>query len=528
MSRRLSREEFIERANKTHGNKYDYSKVAYAGVDTKVIIICRIHGDFLQTPYNHMLSNGCPKCGKLSCSKKTRLAAETFLKRAVDKHGDKYDYLMASYVNQLTKVCISCPTHGMFWQAPKNHMRGDGCPKCADEKRGIDSRKTTDDFIRDARSIYGDKYDYSLVKYDTCKKRVCIICPSHGKFWQSPDSHLNGGGCRKCGRISAFGIRHSKDYFISKAKEKYGNKYDYSLVGYVDCKKKVCIVCNKHGKFWQTPNMHLKSEGCLKCSTEVSGEYNGFSVQDFISRAISVHGYKYDYSKVACDTSTNNTTKKVCIICPIHGEFWQWTNFHLYGGGCYECGREATADKARLSTEEFICKAKIKHPYSGYDYSLVEYTDGRCKVKIICKKHGVFLQSPNGHLKGDGCPLCSSSKGEKAIQKWLIENNIGYKRELVFKDLRSRYNGYLRFDFYLPSKNLLIEFDGPQHFEPFIFGAQQQSTAVPRFNRLKDNDALKDKYCADNGIPLLRISYKDFKRIPEILSDAILRYRKAA
>ena len=121
---------------------------------------------------------------------------------------------------------------------------------------------TTKDFIERAIKVHGDKYDYSKVEYINNRTEVCIICPTHGEFWQRPDKHLLGHGCNLCCKT---GIKSNTNTFIEKAKKIHGNKYDYSKVEYTNALTKVCIICPKHGEFWQTPHMHLRGNGCQKC-----------------------------------------------------------------------------------------------------------------------------------------------------------------------------------------------------------------------------------------------------------------------
>jgi rubrerythrin len=121
---------------------------------------------------------------------------------------------------------------------------------------------TKDDFIRSARKVHGDKYDYSKVVYKNNKTDVCIICPIHGEFYQTPNSHLKGRGCPICGGTK----KSTKEDFIIKAKQVHGDKYDYSKVVYVNNQIKVCIICPIHGEFYQTPKNHLSGQGCPKCS----------------------------------------------------------------------------------------------------------------------------------------------------------------------------------------------------------------------------------------------------------------------
>ncbi len=150
----------------------------------------------------------------------------------------------------------------------------------------------------------------------------------------------------------------------------------------------------------------------------------------------------------------------------------------------------------------------IKSHGDRYDYSKFEYVDAHTKAKIICRKHGIFEQKVHDHSKGIGCPICSSSKGELKIINFLQKNGIDFKTQYKFKDLKQ-----LRFDFYLHDLNILIEYDGIQHFKPIDFFG-----GVNSFKILKDNDTLKNNYCKNNNIRLIRINYKQFKKLDKILS----------
>jgi hypothetical protein len=195
-----------------------------------------------------------------------KLTTKQFIEKAKEIHGNKYDYSKVNYVNSHTKVCLICPEHGEFYVAPTNHCSKSnkcGCPKCI----GL-NKPTTNEFIEKARKIHDDKYDYSKVEYINARTKVCIVCPEHGEFWQTPNKHLNGQGCFRCHKEKQkFYKLLSVDEFIEKAKEVHGNKYDYSKVEYQGNKDKVCIICPEHGDFWQIPANHLRYKGCPKCKS---------------------------------------------------------------------------------------------------------------------------------------------------------------------------------------------------------------------------------------------------------------------
>jgi len=199
MSKKLTKENFIQKAKNIHNNKYDYSKVEYINNHTKVCIICPEHGEFWQTPGSHLSGCGCKKCYNKIQSKSKLSSLNKFIEKAKKVHGDKYNYSKVEYIDSQTKVCIICPEHGEFWQTPNNHLRGQGCIKCFNNKRGNSQKSSTDKFIEKSIAIHGDTYDYSKVQYINISTKVCIICKIHGEFLIRPDHHLTSkSGCPQC------------------------------------------------------------------------------------------------------------------------------------------------------------------------------------------------------------------------------------------------------------------------------------------------------------------------------------------
>jgi hypothetical protein len=140
MSKRKTTEEFIADAIKVHGGRYDYSKVVYVGRKTKVCIICSEHGEFWQTPDNHLSGYNCQQCSDLACSAtKVARIKTTLISRFESVHGNRYDYSGVVYTTAHTKVPITCKEHGIFWQSPSNHIQGTGCPSC--QKNGFNQDK---------------------------------------------------------------------------------------------------------------------------------------------------------------------------------------------------------------------------------------------------------------------------------------------------------------------------------------------------------------------------------------------------
>ena len=258
----MIKEEFIIKAINIHGNKYDYSKVEYKNCKQKVCIICPEHGEFWQSPEGHYNGLGCPLCANNKrWETRGRKTTNDFISESKKIHGDKYDYSKVIYTNNKSKICIICPEHGEFWQTPYGHLNGNGCPKCKGKKTSKEKMVKFDDFLQRAIKIHGNKFNYDKSTYKGLIYKVKIICPIHGEFWQIARSHLKGHGCKKCVKLYM-----DKDLFLKKSNEIHGNKYDYSKVNYINAKTPVCIICPKHGEFWQIPDKHKRGNGCPKCN----------------------------------------------------------------------------------------------------------------------------------------------------------------------------------------------------------------------------------------------------------------------
>jgi hypothetical protein len=179
-----------------HGNTFDYSKVDYKKAGGKLIIGCKIHGDFSTTLYHHLSGSGCAHC---SGSKRVnRITTESIVQDFIKVNGNRYDYSKVDYKGIDTKITICCKLHGDYEQTPYCHKIGRGCPTCGISS--ISNPKTTEKFIQDAIDLHGTRYDYSKTIYVNCKTKITIVCPVHGDFLQTPANHLNCRGCQKCAR----------------------------------------------------------------------------------------------------------------------------------------------------------------------------------------------------------------------------------------------------------------------------------------------------------------------------------------
>ncbi len=290
--------------------------------------------------------------------------------------------------------------------------------------------------------------------------------------------------------------------FIERSSQIHHDFYNYEKFEYINSKRKGIIICPIHGDFLQEPTSHMRGTGCPGCFGNTF-----YNTEKFIKEANEIHKNYYSYDNSIYCTMKN----KIIITCPIHGNFNQTPEHHLKGYKCKEC-----ADRS-YSKKEFIDKANKIHDHE-FDYSEVSFLTIREKIKITCKKHGIFLQRGDSHLSGCKCPKCKKeSKGEKNIRLFLENNNLNFECQKKFDSCFNPKTNYkLPFDFYLPDLNLLVEYDGPQHFHSISFFGGEE--------KLKSriiNDEVKNEFACKNEINLLRIDYKQIKNIEKILNNYI-------
>lgn len=418
-----------------------------------------------------------------------KLTTEEFIEKARKIHGNKYDYSKVKYINARTNVCIICPIHGEFWQTPNRHLSGSGCPKCAGNHQ-----YTTEEYIQEVNKVHNHKYIYTKTYYVDSHTKITVICPIHGDFEILATNHLCGDGCPLCSKSP----RYTTERWKIKAKEKQGDKYDYSKSIYVDNNTKICIICHakdefgrEHGEFWQKPTSHLMGRGCPKCANKYS-----YTSEEFEEKANLRHNYKYIYSKM----NYIDTMTKICIICPIHGEFWQTPSSHLSGRGCPKC-----AGHMLKTREEFIEDANKIHNYF-FKYDKVEYINTNTKVTITCPIHGDFEQLPSAHLKGQGCPHCYAEHknlAETKLKRELESRNINFEYQKRFDWL-----GLQSLDFYFSEYNSAIEYQGRQHFstESYFYEFKR--------DEILNLDLRKLKLCNKHGVKLYHLT-NEVKYIPE-------------
>lgn len=498
---------FIEKAKQKHGNKYDYSKSEIINFKTKIIITCNEGHEFQQNYSKHLKGQGCKKCVFVNNSNKYRYSTGEFIQKAKEIHGDKFDYSKVEYIKNTHRVIIKCnKCNKEYNQRPIDHLSGaGGCNNCFQLKRGDSTRLTNEEFIKKAKEIHGDIYEYLNINYINSKTSIIIYCKKHGDFLQTPNNHISGHGCKKCCvEKNGFIQRYTNEEFIEKAKEIHGNIFDYSKAEYITSTTDIIIICKNNHEFIQKPVHHLQGYGCIKCNDRI---YNN---NDFIEKAKKIHKNIYDYSKV----EYVNCISKIIIICNKHGEFLQSPSDHVNAeSGCQKCKSEFIGNLHRYSKNKFIDKAIEKHG-NIFDYSKVDYINSGTGVIIICKNNHEYIQKPVRHLAGQGCPICVNKTESKLYERM----NIFYPQITTqFKQDWCKKIKHLPFDFCILEYKIIIELDGRQHFH------QVWNWASPEVQF--ENDKYKQQCANENGFSVIRLLQEDvlydtYDWVKE-LSDAI-------
>jgi len=340
-----------------------------------------------------------------------------FIEKANKKHNNIYDYSLVDYKSSKDKIKIVCKNHGEFEQTPAKHLIGRGCQKC-----GGSNKKTTKEFIVEAKRIHGELYDYSLTEYVDSKSNVKIICKKHKIFEQNPYSHISGSKCPKCYLESK---NKTTEQFIIDAKKIHNEIYDYSKVNYVKNNIPVEIICKNHTSFYQQPSVHLNGGGCPICADESKK----ILLSDFILRSVKIHKNFYDYSK---SIYINNYTKTE-IVCPIHESFFQIPNFHLLGQGCPSCKKSIMENYiSNILDDECIKYERQKTFYNCKNINCLPFDFYLPDFNICIEYNGKQHYEPVDYF--GGVETFNYILNNDKIKKLFCENsNIKYV-EISYKD----------------------------------------------------------------------------------------------
>ena len=317
--------------NSIHKNKYSYVFTNYINNKSKIEIICPIHGTYQMSILQHIKGYGCKLCA--GCIIKSK---EEILNECKVAHNNKYNYDKSNWIKLEDKVIITCSEHGDFTQCLKSHRKGHGCPKCANRYN-----RTEEEFIEYCKQIEPE-VNTTITKFKNVNTVVNFICKRHGMISCRPmQIRKRKYICHICREEET-----NKKEFIEKSISIHGDKFDYSLVDYINGSTKVKIINKLSGFiFEQTPIKHFKHDYF----------YNKTTLDDFIINSNITHSNKYNYSNSIYIGNKN----KVDIICPEHGKFEQIPNNHIRGSGCPKCNRFNIKESAlfnfiKLHTDNII------------------------------------------------------------------------------------------------------------------------------------------------------------------------------
>ena len=439
-----------------------------------------------------------------------------FHKDSTGKH--RYIYCLASFVNTITPMKILCLTcMVIFNQTPQNHTkRHKGCKECTGKI------KTTEQFIKKAKCMNKHKdekgnhrYSYDKTVFKKANEKVIIFCKTcSNNFFVSPIMFIRKGrGCQKCTMIQKV---TNQEQFMQKVlnmdvhKTKSGeHKYDYTNAIFTHSRGLVIIFCKCCSKnFNIMAYYHLRGRGCFDCG------HKQVTTKTFIEKSMKILKHKdsegnhnYLYDKVVFKSWND----KVTIFCKGCNKYIQNSpRGHLKGRGCFDCFGPGKKNLAYFIKKSISVHLDENGNYKyGYDKAI--YVDAQTNVTLTCLKCDTdFECNPIKHYNGSGCPVCILSKGEEAILRYLNKNHIPYERQKRFSNCKDKKT--LPFDFEIAGK-YLIEFDGEQHFKDVNF--------FPGFESRKKRDEIKDIWCNNNQKYLLRISYRQMRKI-KIIMDKFL------
>lgn len=409
---------------------------------------------------------------------------------------DKYDG-----VNK--RIMHHCLIHDVYWKTtPASALQGCGCKLCHSERIGKKRKKTHEEYV-DELSLKNPDIEVCerYIDADTIIKHHCKI---HDIFWNvRPQNVLNGQGCIMCGREKTTNARRkTHEQYVNEAKEVNPN---IMVTGkYVNTNTPIGHKCLIDGYEWDAiPSGILGGSGCPKCAGNIKKTH-----EEYIFELEEKNPYVESLERYI------NINTPILHRCIIHDIQWNVAPINvLLGRGCVKCWRERNGKSLRKTHEQYV--EELEKVNSGI-IAIDEYIDIKTPIKHQCLAYmHEWYTTPKSTLQGNGCPKCNQSRGERKISEWLENHNIQYIHQHSFEDCRDKKQ--LPFDFYLPDFNYCIEYDGRQHFEPVDFAGKGKEWAQRQFELVQYHDSLKNNYCQDNNIRLLRIPY--YEDIEETLNN---------
>lgn len=489
-SRKKTHEEYVAEVAVKNPNIEVVGK--YVGANTKIKHRCLIDGyEWDAKPNNILSGKGCPKCG--GTMQKTH---EEYIRELsiINPH----ILVIGIYITAKTPILHKCIKHNIEWStSPENARKGYGCVECVKEVMHNKFAKTHEQYVSELKTI--NPNIEVLAEYIDSSTPILHRCLIHNYDWLiQPNNALSNKGCPKC----ANNLLLTQEEYVKTISQDF--PYIEVIGTYINAKTAIAHRCLIHDIIWDaTPSTIKKGCGCYKCSEEKIKSALCKTQEKYIEEVEIINPYITVLGKYI-----NNNTP-ILHRCEIHNIEWNARPCGiLLGSGCEECGKEKIREKLTKTHEEYVEDLKKTNPF----VEVVEsYLSVYTPILHKCKIHNIIWKmTPHVALRGTKCPNCTESHGEHKIRLWLETNGIEYICQKSFSDCRDIKP--LPFDFYLPAINKCIEYDGIQHFEPIEFFGGQEA-----FEICVKHDNIKNEYCKNNGISLLRIPY--FKNVEEELNN---------
>lgn len=504
MVRRKTHEEFVAEVKKLVDDEYEILET-YKNAKTKIKMKhLECNYEYSVLPNNFLRGNRCPKCdGKTRDTKQ-------FKQDVYDLEGDNYQVL-SDYISSQTYIKMKHNKCGNEWEIkPNNFLRGRRCPKCSRLEQSKRQTKTHDEFAKEVYNLVGNEYKIKS-EYINADAKIILEHVTCGNIFKMRTANfLNGSRCPECKlRDRVEKSTKSLGQFNHEVYELVGNEY-ITLNEYTNSKTKVKM---KHdiencGYEWEVaPYSFLQGTRCPKCAGNIKKTHN-----QFVQEVFNIVGNEYEILSIYVNSDTKISMK--------HSKCgYQWdiiADAFLRGNRCPRCNGGVKNKTTEYFKQEVYNLTKDEYEVIG------DYKNSNTKILMKhnkCKRQ--FKMLPNGFLGGKRCPLCRESKGEKKITELLNHYKIKFIPQYKFDDCI--YKDKLKFDFavfnYKNELALLIEYDGEQHFNPVNhFGGET------KFKIVQIRDMIKNKYCKENGIYLLRIPHFDYDDIEIILEKELSNF----
>ena len=314
--------------------------------------------------------------------------------------------------------------------------------------------------------------------------------------------------------------RLTTDLFSKRVTEIFGNSFEFTKTIYVDRETPTTLICNKCKEEFKIKPRNLYDKKlvnpCPSCRKLDFSNKKRLTTKKFINKAKSIHGDKFDY----IESEYRNCFTSIKIWCnKCKNFFYQKPKDHLTGSGCQKCKNNSISERRRSTKENFVNLSRNIHK-EDYSYENSAYIDSRTKIEVKCNSCGrLFKIRPDAHISGGGCICKTESIGEKIVKNFLTNKKVDFERNKRFKECRRKRT--LSFDFYLPKFNVLIEYDGRQHFAPFFNERISPKNAKKILELQKESDKIKTEFARSRGITLVRIKYTSLKSIKKIVEEII-------